>query len=117
MPCEIELRVVSLPATAMSKKKRLKSISESLSPSTSASRSAVMMSSRGSARRAAASSFAYMNISTCAFMTSSSETMYSGSSEPIIRLLHSNNLCRSSWGTPSISAMTCNGTSAATSTT
>ena len=47
MPCEIELRVVSLPATAISKKKRLKSISESVSPSTSALSSAVMMSSRG----------------------------------------------------------------------
>ena len=29
IPCEIELRVVSLPATAINKKKRLKSISES----------------------------------------------------------------------------------------
>ena len=48
MPCEIELRVVSLPATAISKKKRLKSISVSRSPSTSASSNAVMMSSRGS---------------------------------------------------------------------
>ena len=28
MPCEIELRVVSLPATAISRKKRLKSISD-----------------------------------------------------------------------------------------
>ena len=51
MPWEIALRVVSLPATASSRKKRLKSISESESPSTSASSSVVTMSSRGSARR------------------------------------------------------------------
>ena len=43
--------------------------------------------------------------------------MYSGSSLPIIRLLHSKSLCRSSCGTPSISAITWSGSSAATSTT
>ena len=90
----------------------------SVSPSTSASSSAVTMSSRGlRARVRPRAAFAYMNISTCAFMTSSAVTMYSGSSDPIIRLLHSKSLCRSSCGTPSISAMTCSGTSAATSTT
>ncbi len=117
MPCEIELRVVSLPATAISRKKRLKSISDSVSPSTSASRSVETMSSRGISRRSAASALAYMNISICAFCTSSSETMYSGSSLPIIRLLHSKSLCRSACGTPSISAITWSGSSAATSTT
>ena len=48
IPCDIALRVVSLPATASSRKNTLKSISESLSPSISALSSAVTMSSRGS---------------------------------------------------------------------
>ena len=43
--------------------------------------------------------------------------MYSGSSLPIIRLLQSKSLCRSSKGTPISSAMAWSGSSAATSTT
>ena len=72
MPCEIALRVVSLPATDSSRKNRLKSMSDSESPSTSALSSVVMMSSRGSSRRFSASAWAYMNISTWAWKTSSS---------------------------------------------
>ena len=58
MPWEMALRVVSLPATESSRKKRLKSMSESDSPSISALSSAVMMSSPGSWRRRSASSWA-----------------------------------------------------------
>ena len=47
MPWEMALRVVSLPATDSSRKNRLKSMSDSDSPSTSALSSAVMMSSAG----------------------------------------------------------------------
>ena len=50
-------------------------------------------------------------------MTCSSLTWYSGSSEPTIRLDQSNSLNRSSRGTPSSSAITSNGSSAAMSTT
>ncbi len=89
MPWAMALRVVSLPATDSSRKKRLKSMSDSDSPSTSALSSAVMMSSRGSLRRVSASCWAYMNISTWALKISSSLTMYSGSSEPTMRLLQS----------------------------
>ncbi len=117
IPCDIALRVVSLPATASSRKKTLKSISESVSPSRSALSSAVTMSSRGSSRRFFASSFEYMYISIAACWTFSWLTAYSGSLLPIMRLLHSKSLCRSSYGTPSISAITCSGSSAATSVT
>ena len=58
-----------------------------------------------------------MNISVAAPMASSRETLYSGSSEPISRLLHSKILWRSDCGTPIISAITWSGSSAATSTT
>ena len=65
-------------------------MSDSDSPSTSA------LEQRGDdvvarllARRFSASCCAYMNISTWALKTSSSLTMYSGSSEPIMRLLQS----------------------------
>ena len=51
MPFAVRLRVVSLPATESSRKKRSISSSESTSPSISAWVSAVMMSSRGLARR------------------------------------------------------------------
>ena len=98
-------------------KNRLKSISDSESPSTSAFSSVVTMSGCGSARRFSASAWAYMNISTWASMTSSSATRYSGSSAPIMRFDQSNSLKRSSLGTPSSSAMTSSGSSAATSTT
>ena len=117
MPWEIALRVVSLPATDSSRKKRLKSMSDSDSPSTSALSSAEMMSSAGVVRRSSASCWAYMNISTWAWKISSSLTWYSGSSDPIIRLLHSKSLWRSSLGTPMSSAITSSGSSAATSTT
>ena len=48
MPWAIALRVVSFPATDSSRKNRLKSMSDSDSPSTSALSRAVMMSSPGS---------------------------------------------------------------------
>ena len=92
-------------------------MSDSDSPSTSPLSSAVMMSSSGLLRRCSASCWAYMNISTWAWNTSSSVTEYSGSSEPIMRLLHSKILWRSSLGTPMSSAITSSGSSAATSTT
>ena len=117
MPCEIELRVVSLPATAISRKKRLKSISDE--------RVAVDLGveQRGDdvvARLGAPFGRERVGVHEhldLRVLTSSSETMYSGSSLPIIRLLHSKSLCRSSCGTPSISAITWSGSSAATSTT
>ena len=58
-----------------------------------------------------------MNISTWASKSCSWETWYSGSSAPIMRLLHSKILWRSSLGTPISSAMTSRGSSAAMSTT
>ena len=117
MPWAMALRVVSLPATDSSMKNRLKSISVSESPSTSALSRVVTMSGCGSARRCSARDCAYMNISTWASMTLSSLTRYSGSSAPIMRLDQSKSLNRSSRGTPSSSAMTSSGSSAATSTT
>ena len=50
IPCEMRLRVVSLPATASSSKNRSNSMSVSRSPSTSAWSSTLMMSSDGLAR-------------------------------------------------------------------
>ena len=50
MPWEIRLRVVSLPATESSRKKRSNCISSSRSPSTSACSSTLTMSSPGFAR-------------------------------------------------------------------
>src|SRR5690348_17403352 len=76
-----------------------------------------MMSSPGLARFDSASSVEYMNISVAASIASSRETLYSGSSDPMRRLLHSKILWRSDCGTPIISAITCSGSSAATSTT
>ena len=70
MPWLVAVRVVSLPATASSRKNELKSSSESFSPSTSALTSVVTMSSPGS-RLARSESFeAYMNISIDASMPS-----------------------------------------------
>ena len=86
MPCAMALRVVSFPATESSMKNRLKSMSDSDSPSMSALSSVLMMSSLGFWRCSSASCWAYMNISTWALKASSSDTAYSGSSEPIIRL-------------------------------
>ena len=100
MPWAMALRVVSFPATDSSMKNRLKSISVSESPSTSALSSVVTMSGCGSARRFSASACAYMNISTWASMTLSSPTRYSGSSAPIMRFDQSKSLKRSSLGTP-----------------
>jgi hypothetical protein len=85
----MRLRVVSLPATASSWKNRLNSSSVRRFPSTSACSRALMMSSPGLARFHSASSAEYMNISVAAPIASSRETLYSGSSDPMRRLLHS----------------------------
>ena len=57
MPCAVALRVVSLPATASSIMNMSNSSSLRLSPSISALRSLVTMSSRGIGLALAASSF------------------------------------------------------------
>ena len=57
MPCAVALRVVSFPATASSIMNMSNSSSLSCSPSISALRSLVTMSSCGSVRRSPASSF------------------------------------------------------------
>ncbi len=109
MPWVIELRVVSLPATASMITKKPNSSSESFSPSMSAWISAVTMSSVGFLPRSSAICIAYMisSIEDCAGSTSAN----SGSSPPVISLDQRNSLSRSSWGTPSSPAMACNGSS------
>ena len=47
-----------------------------------------------------------------AWPAASADTWYSGSSAPIMRLDQSKTRCRSSWGTPTRSAMTWSGSSA-----
>ncbi len=93
------------------------SISDSCSPSTSALTIAVTMSSVGAMRFSWPSAFAYVNISTETFIASSGDTRYSGSELPTILFDHSNSFPRSSCGTPRISAIACNGSSAAMSVT
>ena len=77
MPWVIELRVVSLPATASMMTKKPNSSSESFSPSMSAWISVVTMSSVGFLPRSSAIAIAYMisSIDDCAGSTSA----YSGS--------------------------------------
>ena len=53
--------------------------------------------------------YAYSSIDAC--WAISSVMPYSGSSAPIMRLLQSKSLCRSSWGTPMRSAITWSGSS------
>src|SRR5205807_564577 len=118
MPPEIRLRVVSLPATASSRKKESNSTSVSFSPSTSAAMRTLTKSSRGVFFRSTASSLAYMYICIEAiFPTSAPAPPYSGSSKPIMSLLHLKIRCRSARGMPIISAITCSGSSAAISAT
>ena len=109
MPWVIELRVVSLPATASMITKKPNSSSESFSPSMSAWISVVTMSSVGFLPRSSAMAIAYMisSIDDCAGSTSA----YSGSSPPVISLDQRNSLSRSSCGTPSRPAMACSGSS------
>src|SRR5437773_428271 len=118
MPPEIRLRVVSLPATASSRKKESNSTSVSFSPSTSAAMRTLTRSSRGVFFRSTASSLAYMYICIEAiFPTSELAPPYSGSSKPIMSLLHLKIRCRSASGMPIISAITWRGSSAAISAT
>ena len=60
MPWAVAFRVVSLPATASSRKNMSNSVSLSLSPSISDPSNLEMMSSRGSLRFSAARLLAYM---------------------------------------------------------
>src|SRR5438034_1399917 len=116
MPPEIRLRVVSLPATASSRKKESNSTSVSFSPSTSAAMRTLTRSSRGLFFRSTASSLAYMYICIEAiFPTSELAPPYSGSSKPIMSLLHLKIRWRSASGMPIISAITWSGSSAAIS--
>jgi len=77
MPCEIALRVVSLPATASRITKKPNSSADRLSPSTCAWVSLVTMSSRGHRRRSSAISMLYPMISAAA---AAGSAVYSGSS-------------------------------------
>ena len=109
MPWVIELRVVSLPATASMMTKKPNSSSESFSPSMSAWMSVVTMSSVGFLPRSSAIAIAYMisSIDDCAGSTSAN----SGSSPPVISLDQRKSLSRSSCGTPSRPAIACSGSS------
>ena len=109
MPWVIELRVVSLPATASRITKKPNSSSESLWPSTSACTSLVTRSSPGWPARSAAICMPYMISSTDALIASLLAN--SGSSSPTIWLDQSKSFLRSSCGTPISPAMACSGSS------
>ena len=111
MPWVIELRVVSLPATVRVTTNIPNSASVSW-PSASASTSVLTMSSPGFSAFCAANCMAYQINS--AVEPSGSYSANSGSSAPIIWLVQSNSLLRSSSGTPSSPAMACSGSSRAT---
>ncbi len=114
MPPEMRFRVVSLPATVSMRKKLSNSASLRLKPSTSALTRMVQRScSSRWPLRCSAISFAYIHTCIAASFASSCEVPNSGSSKPMRRLDQSKSLCRSSIGTPRNSAMTCNGSSAA----
>ena len=121
-------RVVSFPATSrrVKKRSRSRSVSSVTVPSsrvTVAVVRTVQRSSAGSARLRSVSSWAYIAISIMAasyvapWSSPVPSSWYSGSLPPIVRLLHSRSLWRSSSGTPMMSAMAMSGSSAATSTT
>jgi hypothetical protein len=110
MPWVVALRVVSLPATARAITKKPNSSSVSPRPSLSAWTSLVTMSSRGFAFRSAARPMAYISTSVDAACGSTPD---SGSSD-VIWLVHTKSFCRSSGGTPSMSAMVSSGSWAAT---
>ena len=109
MPWVIELRVVSLPATASITTKKPNSSSDSFSPSMSASISLVTMSSVGFLALSSAIFIAYWISSNEEIAGSTSA--YSGSSPAVISLDQRNSLSRSSCGTPSSSAIACSGSS------
>ncbi len=109
--------MVSFPATVRSRKKSSSSSSESCSPSMSTVVSTLIRSSCGSTRFRPNSADAYAYNSSDACWATSPAVWYSGSWLPIIRLDQSNIRWRSSSGTPSSSAMTSSGSSAAISVT
>ena len=118
MPCEIELRVVSLPATAMQQEEEVEvHLGERVAVDLGVEQRGddVVARVRAPLRGELVRVHEHLDLRVHDLLVA--RRRYSGSSEPIIRLLHSNSLCRSSCGTPSISAMTWSGTSAATSTT
>ena len=115
MPPDRALRVVSLPATESSRKKASNSISDSFSPSISELISTLMRSVPSLSRRSSASELAYIQISIADWRASSIEVWNSGSSKPMSWFDQSKIFWRSSRGTPSSSAMTRSGSSAAMS--
>ncbi|SKV28800.1 Uncharacterised protein [Mycobacteroides abscessus subsp. abscessus] len=105
----IELRVVSLPATAKSMTKKPNSSSDNFCPSISAFTRSVQMSAPGSAVLRAATPMAYISSSALATALSSSP-----SEDPTSLLDQSKSCSRSSNGVPIKPAMACNGSSQAT---
>ena len=110
MPWVIELRVVSLPATASRMTKKPNSSSESLWPSMSAWTSLVTMSSPGFVGPLGGHLHGvhdqFDHDAPIASLRANS-----GSSSPTIWLDQWNSFIRSSWGTPIRPAMACNGSS------
>ena len=119
MPPVVALRVVSLPAITMIRQNVSTSIGGIGLPSTSSPANSVTRSSAGCLRFSSISFVKYMKSSVIACMPVSCGVLptswYSGSPEPIVRLVQSKSSFQSDSGTPSSHAITAIGSGADTS--